>query len=284
MAAKAKTPSGTPAKRVYVSWSAEQRLRVFQFMAEAKTSPHSVPSLFRRKLQEAVEATKVPSRPWGNNAVALERKRFSEWLERSYKPMPSPAPVKFAVPVKANRGLEARVASAIRQAQSETLSQVREMLAEHRRAMQEMMVQSHDSLMKYWNPEYIGFEDSMKSAVDRISESVTAQLVSSPPEKQKSKKVLVVSNNERRLLPLEEKFEDCKFTFVNGENNRQVGSRGMYDIVICTRFVNHSTYDKLRELYPNKVHYANGSTSEVERVLRLHVGAQDSQDGRLRLA
>jgi hypothetical protein len=265
-------------KRDYVRWTEEQRVAVYLEMDKANTSPHSVPSLFRRKLVEAVTAAGVPPRPWGNIAIANERRHYTEWLSiiQSAKAAPPPVPVKFTVPVKAHYGLEARIATAVRQAQVETLSEVKAMLDEHAVRIETMLRQNHDSLMKYWNPEYIGFIDATKSAVDRISESVIRNLPA-PQEKTKAKKILVVSNNERRLIPLEDKFRDCEFTFVNGEQRKSVDNGGTFDMVICTRFVNHHNYDKLRKMYPGKVHYANGSTSEVERVIRINLSSSLDQ-------
>jgi hypothetical protein len=265
-------------KRDYVRWSEEQRVAVYLQMQRSDTSPHSVPSLFRRKLVEAVTAAGVPPRPWGNIAIANERRYYAEWLEIvvAAAAVEKSKPVKYAVPVKADRGLEARIASAIRLAQKETLGEIKALLDDHMVSVQAALRQNHDSLMKYWDPSYIGFQDATKSAVNRISESVMKNL-SNPGETPSTRKVLVVSNNERRLQPLEDKFRDCAFTFVNGEKRASLDNGGQFDIVICTRFVNHHSYDKLRKMYPGKVHYANGSTSEVERVLRISLSSSSEQ-------
>jgi hypothetical protein len=260
-----KEQSTANAKRVKISWTDHQRNLVYTFLQKTHTNIHSVPSLFRKKLQEAVLAVKVPDRPWGNNAVYLERKRYTEWLN-------SPVPVRasetseFAVPVKKHRpGMEQRIAIAVATAQSETLRQIREMLAEHRQQVQEMIDTSHDSLMKYWNPEYSGLQRSITSAVNGISESVMAQC------KVKAKRILVVSNNERRLVPLRDKFKDIEFTFAENYNPSGSNTAGIYDAIICTRFIDHSLYNSLRKRYPGIVHFANGSTSEVERMIRRDV-------------
>ena len=260
-----KEQSHGSSKRAKISWTNHQRNLVYAFLQKTHTNIHSVPSLFRKKLQEAVASTGVPDRPWGNNAVYLERKKYTEWLNEPV-PVRASETSEYAVPVKKHRpGMEQRIAIAVAAAQSDTLRQIKEMLVEHRSQVEKMIQSSRDSLMKYWDPDYSGLDESMASAVEGISESVKAQC------RVRAKKILVVSNNERRLVPLEDKFRDIEFTFADTTNPRSYSGGGNYDAIICTRFIDHKTFDKLRARYPGIVHYANGSTREVERIIRHNV-------------
>lgn len=182
--------------------------------------------------------------------------------------VPPPAPVMNAI-----GNLEAAIKEVVAEERQKILSEVRELLTQHQNQTQETIAGLYGALMEYFEPSTPN-KDKPASGASTLSEEAIVktgrQVDATPPQenKPKAKRVLVVSNNEKRLAHLRYTFKDVDFTFIESNNTRQISAKGNYDVVICTRFAGQSVHEMLRREYPGKVHYSQGPGRDTERLIR----------------
>lgn len=279
-----------------IRWTPEERHQVFAHMAKMGVDRYTKGNDLASALRKATVETGVRSRPWSHSAVENERCRYLEWLkarpsqgevlEVSLAPTSkqTSSPIVPQKPIQAEVSLPSSVirpkvsapteppAKALPDAlepmlaktKEEILEKVQKMLDDHRSQIQEMLTGFYDSLMCYWDPkhaektilppEYVEPENTFKkSLADR---------------RPRTRRVLVAASNARQLLDVQNHFKNVEFSFVSGDNPRQVKAGGHYDLVVATRFLTHSTWDALRAMHGDNVVFVNGSKKDVVNTVR----------------
>jgi hypothetical protein len=275
-AVESKSVSGIPSRSKSPSTAPTSEVNP-TFFERAKPSP-----------QPMVDPFIAPRAPLVTVSTKPYAKAFSEAVQRPGKvevvhyatseSKTEPRPVlkvskEPSTPPLTTGDIEAIVRKVMDEEKKNILASVKTLLGEHQIHLQLAFEELHNSLMSYWEPDqaaFLGKTENLSGSSSVLAEEAIEK-TNQKSGKTKAKRVLVVSNNERRLAPLRDQFKELDFTFAIGNNPKGPGLTGEYDAVLCTRFVSHSVSANLRRQYPGKVFYATGPGTSLERVIRENI-------------
>ena len=149
---------------------------------------------------------------------------------------------------------------------------VREMQAEMQRTREEfqnLLTQQYDAFMCYFDDEY---KARNEARAEYIPDPAHVPVLLSQA-RVRQKKVLISGGQTDQFHAIRLHFKGIEFSFIDGRNPRQVGAGGFYDLVICTKYTNHSARDALIKLHGNRVVMIDGALNNciaaVKQYLKL---------------
>jgi hypothetical protein len=178
-------------------------------------------------------------------------------------PPETPAPVVLSGPPLGplELALQQMVGNAVNDQVGKLVVALREEQALMREQFQGLLSAQYDALMCYFDPAYKERCEAQSAYVPDPSNPIPFAVLTQMRVRQK--RVLVSGGQTDQFHQVRLHFKGVDFTFIDGREPRKVGAGGFYDLVVCTKYTNHSARDALKRLHGNKVVMIDGAITAL---------------------